>query len=432
MSVLSQFMGGDATEIGQVIPTTGAMNYFVSGSKEYLRTGFLRAYSASYSTLRSRSPYVCWVDLSVTNVAPSFSGFTIGGNARILHDGTRYWLARCSQSSQTSQMYSSTDLVTWTGSQPNASVIIRDVTRVGTGTNIVAVGGDGSSTNIWTSSGTATMSNGSTPWTTQLVSVASNTAGNLVVAITGNTTTNTDNILTSTNGTTWTTRSGTGGNNFTMQAVTWSPCSNAFFIIGGNTSSISMNRTTDGFTQTAIWNSDTTAGGIDSSFPSSFEMFIAHSPTATIISQTGGRLRRTTDGTTWTVIDLNNVNGSSLLTQGGTPSAYKIFYDSVSARFICFIDSTTANATGVYTLYSSDNGLTWFPYFAYRLSDSPKPYVISSANNQTLVLNHNTGNSASNISNATNDIAQANPDWIGSTSVIYGSGSTVATHMRIL
>jgi hypothetical protein len=328
-------------------------------------------------------------------------------------------------------MYSSTDLVTWSGSQPNASVVIRDVTRAGT--NIIAVGGDGTGANIWISSGGDSMSNVSTPWVASLLSVASNTAGNLVVAITGGGTNDPNNILTSTNGITWIPRSGTsGGLNFGMQAITWSPCSNAFFIIGGTTNSISMNRTTDGFTQTTVWNLDRTAGGIDTTFSSSFEMFIAHSPTATIISQTGGRLRRTTDGTNWTVIDLSTVNGAALVTQSGTPSAHKIFYDSVSARFICFIDTTNASATGVYTLHSSDNGLTWFPYFAYRLSDSPKPYVISSANNQTLVLNHNTGSQASNISNATNDIAQTNPDWVGATSVAYGSGSTVATHMRIL
>jgi hypothetical protein len=432
MSVLSQFMGGDGTEIGQVIPTTGAMNYFVSGSKEYLRTGFLRSYSASYSALKDRAPYACWVDLSVTNASPAFGSLTIGSNARIWHDGTRYWLIRADGSASTNQAYTSTDLSAWTSGLAG-SVRVLDSTRVGTGTNIVAVGGDGTGTSAFSSQGTGLLTGVSTPFSNQLISVASNTTGNLIVAITSqNSNDGSANILTSTTGNAWTSRIGTGGNNFVMQAVTWSPCSSAFFIIGGSTVSISMNKTTDGFTQTAVWNADTTAGGIDSSFFASSEMFIAHSPTATIISQTGGRLRRTTDGTTWSVIDLNTVNGASLLSQGGTPGAYKIFYDSVNSRFICFTEATGNGIQGTYTLHSTDNGATWFPYFGYRLTGTPKPYIICSANNQTLVLNYTTTGPASNISNATNDIAQANPDWIGSISVVYGSGSTVATHMRIL
>lgn len=430
MSVLSQFIGGDATEVGQVIPTTGAMNYFISGSKEYLRTGFLRGYDAKYSTLRARSPYACWTDLSVTNASPAFSGFSVGGNARIWHDGTRYWLIRASAAAETNQCMYSTDLVTWTSGL--ASNVITDSTRVGTGTNIVAVGGNGSGTNIWSTQGGASFGTVGTPWQAQLCSVASNTAGNLVVAIQNTNSQNASNILTSTTGNAWTDRTGTGGTNFTMRAITWSPCANAFFIIGGSNTSISMNRTTDGFTQTAVWNADTTAGGIDDTFTSSAEMFIAHSPTATIISQTGGRLRRTTDGTNWTVIDLSTVNGASLLTQSGTPSAYKIFYDSVNTRFVCFIEGGGNSVQGTYTLHSTDNGVTWVPYFAYRLIGTAKPYVICSANNQTLVLNYTTTGPVSTLSNATNDIAQTNPDWVGATSVLFGSGGSVTTHMRIL
>ena len=431
MSVLSQFMGGGGTEIGQVIPTTGAMNYFVSGSKEYLRTGFLRSYSASYSALKDRAPYACWVDLSVTNASPAFGSLTIGNNARIWHDGTRYWLVRAGDVASANQAYTSTDLSAWTSGLAG-SVRVLDSTRFGSGTNIVAVGGDGSSTSAWSSQGTSSLSGVGTPWTDQLISVASNTAGTLLVAVASKNSQIADNILTSTTGNAWTTRTGTGGNAFVMQAVTWSPCSSAFFIIGGSTTNISMNKTTDGFTQTAVWNNDTTAGGIDSAFQSAAKMFIAHSPTATIISQTGGRLRRTTDGTNWTVIDLNTVNGASLLTQGESPSAYKIFYDSVNSRFICFIESGTPAAQGTYTLHSTDNGLTWFPYFGYRLTGAPKPHIICSANSQTLVLNYTTTGPASNISNATSDIAQTNPDWVGATSVSYGTDAGAVTHMRIL
>lgn len=430
MSVLSQFIGGDATEVGQVIPTTGAMNYFISGSKEYLRTGFLCAYNAKYSTLRARSPYACWVDLSVTNVSPSFSGSNIGGNCKFWHDGTRYWLILAYGINPTNQCMYSTDLITWTSGL--TSNVITDSTRVGTGTNIVAVGGNGSGNNIWSTQGGASFSTVGTPWQTQLCSVASNTAGNLVVAIQNTSSQNASNILTSTTGNTWTDRTGTGGNNFVMRAITWSPCANAFFIIGGSNTAISMNKTTDGFTQTAVWNADTTAGGIDDTFTSAAKMFIAHSPTATIISQTGGRLRRTTDGTNWTVIDLNTVNGASLLSQSGTPAAYKIFYDSVSSRFICFMDTTSRDSSGVNTLHSTDNGVTWTPYFGYRLTGAAKPYMISSANNQTLVLNRTGDGAASNVSNATNDIAQTDPDWVGATSVLFGSGGGVTTHMRIL
>lgn len=432
MSVLSQFIGGDATEVGQVIPTTGAMNYFISGSKEYLRTGFLRAYDAKYSTLRARSPYACWTDLSVTNAYPAFYANTVGGNCKFWHDGTRYWFIRTNSSAEGNTAMHSTDLSTWTSGLSGSNVIL-DSIRVGSGTNIVAVGGNGSGTNIWSTQGTSGFSTVATPWSTQLSSVASNTAGNLIVALQSSGNTNAaDTILTSTTGNSWTSRTGTGGTAFVMRAITWSPCANAFFIIGGSDTSISMNRTTDGFTQTAVWNADTTAGGIDNTFGSASKMFVAHSPTATIISQTGGKLRRTTDGTNWTVIDLNTVNGAALLSQPSNPTAYKIFYDSVTSRFICFMDSTSRDSSGVYTLHSTDNGVTWTPYFAYRLVGEAKPYMISSANNQTLVLNRNPGNTLCNVSNATNDIAQTDPDWVGATSVLFGSGGSVTTHMRIL
>jgi hypothetical protein len=424
-------MGGGGIELGQAIPMDGAAPFFTVSSKEYLRTGFLKAYEAKYDSFKTVMPQGSFIDFTplATTTAMTGATFTQGG-IRLFHDGTNYVLALSHTTNNTTYAWYSSNLVVWNAvTNPSVMGYATDFAKIGT--TIVSVCSD--STNQLT---IRYKTAGSTGWdgvsNTQFShnSLAVNTAENYIVAtrIEGTQAGTNGAVYTSVNGTAWTARTISGGNNFTMYCIFWSPCANAFFVLGQQQSnSVSMNRTTDGFTHTGVWNNDTSFSINTSLMSAASKGYIASSPTVTIISGENGKIRRTTDGANWTVINMNSFYPS-------ITGQNRIMYDPVNARFLYTVSESMY---GTFYLRSTDGGVTWTPTFSYRADAStlPQPNVRSSgtllfANNKIVNVFMNESGLVT-VADVTNDVWQTNPDWIGSIGIRFFGNPGISANYAI-
>ena len=416
----------DEIEIGQHIPTFGALNWFKSGAREYLRSGFLRAYSGRYSTFAARVPGGCTNDQAARVAALQNLDGTYPSCA-MFFDGTRYVSLAFCPSSTTASAYYSTDLTNWTsmlGTMNNAY----SAAQAGPNGTIVVVGNDGTSAAYYKSSGATSFSACSAPSGVLFNSIAFNPAGTLGVMTKANGTQNSAGThYTTTDAINFTSRTPTGGTNFSVGGVHYSPAAAAFLIVPTAGQSLAVNKTTDGIALSVSLSTDTLV--MPGDFANKPHLYMASSPTVTLVSCRGYKLKRTTDGVTWTTVDLMQQNLSFVLA-GGTNSA-QIYYDSVSAKFYAWVYSLTALQSVVYL--TSADGITWTPSFNYRDSNATStPFVVASANGKSLMAFAYTG-SLYDWKDVTTQFQRSTPDWVGTTQVIFGTtaGNSPYSHVRI-
>lgn len=444
MSVLSQFMGGGGTLVGQSIPMQGALANFTDGSQEYLRSGYMKTYSATYSGYKNRVPAGCVVRQSpVESATTQFSVGQTGSNGVVAYNGTTYTLYLSITSGGSINSYRSTDLVNWsTCGNFQAWVGVNTcydycVTNAGV---IIVCTNDGATE----SQSVKRCVNGN--WTNLSAAVFSNTMGGVAaspttVVITQRTSQNTSTnaIFTSSDGgDVFTPRTGSGGTSITMETVFYSPCSGAFFIVGvdqsaGNQGNLILNKTTNGWTQTVGLASDSTFKVNSSNFQmGSKNHCVASSPTVTLISNGAGLLKRTTDGNTWTNVDLTTVAGTDVVYDPNY-SSYRIYYSSVTAKF--YVVTANSLNNGVRYLVSSD-GLTWTPSFTFLPGYLPSnssvhnyAFNLSTANSKILMPWVDTNASRARLLDMTSKMGQTDPDFVGIPATTIGN---VPAYVRIL
>lgn len=302
---LSQFKGG-----GGSVP--GDLRLFISGSgapaltlqgQDWLQTGFLTAYDSSkHARLLSKFPGFGVKALPAAKAtSPNYSVFNT-----VFKINTYYVRvsSNAGVTNQDSQQYS-TDLISWTGcTGVNDIYTVRGVASVN-GYTIAAVYNNTGMGFFSTNSGNAwaAMSGGSSDQTG--LCIASN--GTIAIGLyQGRSTVSTD-IKESSNGTTFVDRTGSGGSNFSVRGLHYSPCASAFLYLGDT----QVNKAANGYTQTAC----TLPAGVtlyDDGI--GMQQVCASSPSATIILMADGRLLRTADGSTFTIESFLDVFGEANVT----------------------------------------------------------------------------------------------------------------------
>lgn len=434
MSNISQFMASAGVEIGQQLNMPGALNNFTIGTKEYLRCGFLKSYTSAYSTFKTRVPFGGFVDVTPLSKSASLTGSV---NFGVYHNGTRYLVVSNIQNANTSSSIQSTDGITWTAANFLGSTQTASYGSCKIGSNVVCTFSDGTQVPIQYTSNFTSWNYAASGISAGagVQSIAANTAGTLAVAIIGNATnTAASNIYTSTDGSAWTARTGTGGQAITiMKGVHWSPCSSAFLIVGTTSNNnVLINKTTDGYTQTT---SLTDANNLlTSTMNEAAQLYMASSSSVTLISCQYGILKRTTDGSTWTTVNLATQSGISAASVGSTQPPY-IWYDSVTNKFYAYINniSLLGISNGLSNMFVSSDGITWTQSFVFRDASTTFPavglvgqYGVYSANSKAINLALISGSVKGIFDNAT-ALNKTSPDWVG---MIAPTDTT--TYVRIL
>lgn len=435
MSTFSQFLGGDNILIGQTIPMKGSLNYFTNNNQEYLRTGFAKAYTAAYSTFKSRVPAGCFVAISkVNNVATNpLSGISAAVSAtsfnRFYHNGSNYLYITSNVNVAASWVvYTSAALVTWAstaGWTQAASFRVADACM--TGTTLVVAGKETTGNNDiqWLR---ADGVYGTVVPNKAVISV--DASSTLIVAITSATTTTASAIVTIPVTTNipgaFTARTGTGGATaFTMSQVMYSPVASAFFTFGlGATGGLSMNKSTDGFTFTSVYSDDTTFipsnGGLGVG-----KDYVANSNSYSVISGKG-KLRWTNNGTTWNTIDLTTLNVG---VQFNPANYYRIYYSSVTGKFYIQADSNVYSSN---VMVSTTDFVNWNTEFILKdlvnAASGFYSYGVFGVNSKNLAFCIS-GSIPQDTYDITTQLAATNPDYVGST--IQSFSASIDGYVRI-
>lgn len=426
MSSLSKYRGA-GTIIGQSIPMVGALHYFMDGTAEYLRSGFLKAYTATYATYAARLPSGCLVDVANYNAFnANLAGDATNYNPGVYWNGTHYVALNSGNLTAPAARYSA-NLTAWSSAGVSGSATA-SYGHAQLGTTVLLSGRDPTLAPMqYLTAGLTTFSQATgIAAGVALTSVAANAAGTLAVALVTGSNTAASGIYTSTNGTAWTARTGSGGTAIAaVGGVHWSPCAAAFLIVGDSTAACVINKTTDGFTQTASLN-DTSVGMPSGAFVVAPQQYMASSPTVTLVACNDMVLKRTTDGTTWTTIDLKAVVGSLLLVTG-TYGAPRIYWNSVHSKFVAQL-STASGAT--YYLTSAD-GITWVPSFLFRdATAGSNRYLVGLYVANGKCLAHSiVSNTSYGVHDITSALAKTVPDWVGTAQATFNSG--LPTYARI-
>jgi hypothetical protein len=436
MSSFSQFTGGGFVgEITAAPSGTWQANPTFNG-REYLKTGVVKAYSSTYSTLSTNLPTATSQTTS-TATDTNWSNYISGGLSnykgyKLEKGGSYYYLFLMGNY----QNYSNVILFSYGTSLTSAPAgnsgsygnygVYDSITfngyaiwqliynNSGAATQSCSIGYSNSTTQTYVTDDAAVLYGrvfAASPTLCTSVRVA-----NLNGA--------TANIKTSTNGTTWTDRtpSITTSASSVVRAV-YSTVGSTFIYVTDNGT---IYTTPDGYTLTAR----TTPAGTPS--PGSVygpSMCVAAGPSATLISlggytSAGGPyLLRTTDGVNFTLINLataNNLGGA--FTANIVP---QIVYDTTTSRFLM-----SALSNGNVYAYSSD-GITW-------TLASTKIYATASKTEYSgmnmvagdLIICIG-GASVANPCIFSNRIL-GSPDYVGiSSAQTFATGSGLSTYLRI-
>ncbi|MBB2485397.1 hypothetical protein H5407_09175 [Mitsuaria sp. WAJ17] len=419
-------------EIGQHVPFYGALNYFKSGQREYLRSGFLRAFSAAYAGYVARVPAGAYVDIPSTRTGAIQTAEAANLNAHLFYDGTRYVSVTLVSNGAPGAVLT-TDLSNWSAMSGSSSLDSGSMGAAQAGANgTIALVGIGTATGgIYKTSASSSWSQSSgLPGGAYFSGIAFNPAGTLGLAVMQNALlASAGSIRTTANGGgSYTSVTPSGGSSVQIAGVHYSPAAGGFLVFNMGNQFLNINKTTDGTNFTNVLIDTAVRTGV--SWELCPQKYIASSPTVTLVSCANGKLKRTTDGTTWTTVDLTQQNGCFLLSTSS--AAYQIFYNAVEGRFY-------ANCYGVYNAVSafpflvSTDGINWVPSFSFRDT--------ASLGNVLKVEGVNGKSFACTVLAASlydwKDISTAQlrgtPDWVGSLSMIFGysAGASPYSHVRI-
>lgn len=152
-------------------------------------------------------------------------------------------------------------------------------------------------------------------------------------------------FYTTTDGSSFTNRTGTGGTNGSISSMHWSQAGARFLYVVGTAA---LNSTTDGYTQTAL----TLPANVSFVQGDTWGKRFASSASASLFLLADGRVLRTTDGVAFTAIDPTNGG-----LQASVGAQAVIGYDPTNTRFVIAINAGGTAAPAF--LFSDDQGLTW-------------------------------------------------------------------------
>jgi len=277
---------------------------FTDEDGTWLKTGVLSTWSSLYNPLLKNHKGLCIRDLPTPVATTNYSVCT---GANLYYVSSNYHMVGGGSSVSKTIKYGATMAF---GSDRSADTKLADFTNIKcsmlmTGGVVVVGGAYASGIPIAASIANAAYAAVSGPvGANSFDYMMSNSAGTLGVTwYTGQTAAGT-NIWTTTNGTLYTQRTGSGGNVGALNGGDWFPCASAFMFIVGTTT---LNKSTDGFTQTAV--TLPSLGSATFVTGDTFKGKFAHSATASLIMLNDGRLLRTTDGNTFTIVDITNLEG---------------------------------------------------------------------------------------------------------------------------
>lgn len=355
MSVFTQFVG-NTPPFGQLVGLWDGRNNPTIDGVEYLKTGVIKAISG-YSTLATNWPSYA------LNVQPGTAYSFTSSNGAInfyLTDGTRYYAFNSSIAPRYGT--SVTSALSSVVSSGNAAT---DACRFGTSATLISVNSGNAAQNQYVVGTTAT----AVSTTVAMNVVASNTAGTLAVMANGNSAA-ANYIWTSTNGTTWTSRTPAGGGatgTDTFARAMWSPVGNCFIYFGNTTSTVYTS--TDGFTLTSIGTPTGLSAVASSSTGTGNNKFCASSASSTLFSvvqSSIGYIVKTTNGTSYTATPV-----TSLFDGVAANSTATLVY--VNSAYYAIFASTFRSPTGS-IFKSTDEGATWTKVPTVFLT----PYVTAS------------------------------------------------------
>jgi|GEM_PF-3146634 len=349
----SSFRAGDMKFMSPYCPIM-----FDDEGGTWLKTGNFSTWSSRYQRLLKNNKGFCVRDLP-TAVACPFTSYSSGNN--IYYQGGNYYYVGGNGSSGGSEAGQGADL-SFSGTSLSAgltaitfascSMMMGTVITVGGSPNGGIIGVASSA------SGAAFAAVTGVPVSTNIANMVSNTAGTLGLCIPLGGVSN-GAIYTTTNGSAFTSRVGAGGTSGFINGTYWSPCAAAFLFVGSNF----INKTTDGYTQTAC----SIPAGFTFTSSDSWKLRAASSSTSTVIIMTDGRLLRTTDGVNFTIIDPVAFGALPI----GTGAA-KASWDG--SRYVIFVRRTASGSPTF--LCSDDDGVTWYDSLAYEdVSLSSAAYV---------------------------------------------------------
>lgn len=369
---IAQFKGGGSS--------VGDLRHFINGSaaplltlqgQQWLKTGALIPYvPGDHSRLLSLFPGLGSKGMPGGVALPASNP----GRVQIHKLSVNYVYVQVNPGGAPATAHSA-DLVSWTTTvsgltnASRTSVVIND--------KVVVVGSDSSPNGMYRSTA-GTAAGGWAPVIGAVNIPHECAASNGALAVFGRIDANTNaglHLATSTTGDTVTQRTGVGGGNFRIFGMHWSPCAAAFLFIGAT----AINKTADGYTQTAC---TLPAGANFTQDGYGLQDRAASSATATVLIMADGRLLRTTDGTTFTIIDLSALNVA-----GVQMSDARIVYDGTKF-VISMIGGAIARPAFA---YSTDDGATWqascaFDDYSRVVADAWTPRGMSVANGKLLMM----------------------------------------------
>lgn len=348
---------GSGTLVGDSMQLTmGAYPpLYKRGTEEWLSNGTLLTYSAKYSELIKKVPglAVCYADTTVS-ASTTYSGTEV----YIYKNTNYYYIIALNRSDGVIQLLNANLIGTLVNSTYSSiPSYVNDAIKIPSN-GYIFLGGNNGVYYYTDISGSASETQAYSQFVTCLAT--NNTSYVITCRSTSNTPYNTSGSLYRGNltGGGFTSMTPTGGINKYVKLVHYSPAAGCFLVMCDNGDSApAINKTVDcvstvgtvtvfpSGTPTVPWANVSPIGGSREA---------ASSPTVTLIKVSNNKFIRTTDGNTFTLVDLASQNLA-----GFNPDAtYKLLYDSTNNYFIAY-PTLLPVFYPTPTFYYSTDGVTW-------------------------------------------------------------------------
>jgi len=332
MSNLNQFVGGGVPLGGAAYwPNYAGLVELSDAGRQFLRYGTLKAYAAEHAPLLAMSKGFGYIKPALSCLPHNATYY----GASVSYINSRYVSAAFFGAGGSSIKSASAIDGTWSSLSLATITDARDMCKIGT--NLVFAGDTGIN---YTGNGTSLTYVSANAGGGGVYTAAAKPDGSLGL-VCFNLQGSAGYIHTSTNGSSWTSRTPTGsGGATTIYSVAWSPCAAAFVFVGAST----LYTAADGYTYTQR---STPAFAVGGDYLGGCR-FIASSATSTVVSTNVGNLLRTTDGTTWAGIDASG-----------------LFHAIASTRLSIAYIAGTYYLVGLngWVATSIDDGLTWSRHY---------------------------------------------------------------------
>lgn len=431
MSSASQFRGSGAVPLAGLID--GVEQVWGPGlalyGQEYLKTGYLKAYAAAYAPLVAAVRAAGAVAGTAMHSGWTISSANTGGAAtysvlKALYAGGNYHLI-CLAGTNTSQFSYGSSLASAPAAGPTAMLSLFLCS------DAVLFGGAILASGIYNATGLRVLRSTGTTYTSVHTGTPAMSAGqavylaasaSLALAVIWTPGATLGHTATSTNGTAWTERtpSGLPGTQYTQRLV-YSNAGSLFVMVNN----AALYTSADGIT----WTNRSLPSGMTAYANSAMSgatgctmsMLAAASTTATILSgaNASGQLLRSTDGTTWSVIDVRSQCGI------GAAGTMLLAYDGT--RFFAYEASTGRFAV------STDDGLTWSQdyFFAGLLNTNHTGRGgFDVANAKPLVHTYYQSGQDNRSLDLSGKLLAASPEYVGYGTAL-ASASGMSSYLRI-